>query len=181
MHTLKAVNLVKKIKSLEIVKGMSLEVSSGEVVGLLGPNGAGKTTTFYMTIGLIKPDGGHVFLNDEDITGDPMFKRARKGIGYLPQETSIFRKLTVEENVMAILETFRMSKAQQEEIADSLLEELGIKHLADQKASVLSGGERRRLEITGHWQRIRRLFCSTNRLPVSTLWRLSILKTLSVI
>ena len=127
---------------------MSLNIESSVVVGLLGPNGAGKTTTFYMTIGLIKPDGGHVFLNDEDITGDPMFKRARKGIGYLPQETSIFRKLTVEENVMAILETFRMSKAQQEEIADSLLEELGIKHLADQKASVLSGGERRRLEIT---------------------------------
>jgi lipopolysaccharide export system ATP-binding protein len=117
-------------------------------VGLLGPNGAGKTTTFYMTIGMIKPDEGQVFLDDEDVTSYPMYLRARKGVGYLPQETSIFRRLTVMQNIMAILETLRISKSDQKERANSLLDELGIKHLANQKANLLSGGERRRLEIT---------------------------------
>ena len=117
-------------------------------MGLLGPNGAGKTTTFYMTIGMIKPDEGQVFLDDEDVTSYPMYLRARKGVGYLPQETSIFRRLTVMQNIMAILETLRISKSDQKERANSLLDELGIKHLANQKANLLSGGERRRLEIT---------------------------------
>ncbi len=117
-------------------------------MGLLGPNGAGKTTTFYMTVGMIKPDGGQVFLDDEDITNFPMYLRARKGVGYLPQETSIFRKLTVKQNIMAILETLSISKSDQEERANLLLGELGITHLENQKANLLSGGERRRLEIT---------------------------------
>ena len=148
MATLSLNNLVKIYGNRQVVDSVSLKIESSVVVGLLGPNGAGKTTTFYMTIGLINPDGGQVFLNDEDITDDPMFIRARKGIGYLPQETSIFRKLTVKQNVMAILETFRMPKAKREAIAKSLLDELGIRHLSEQPASVLSGGERRRLEIT---------------------------------
>lgn len=117
-------------------------------MGLLGPNGAGKTTTFYMAVGMIKPDDGQVFLDDEDITSFPMYLRARKGVGYLPQETSIFRKLTVKQNIMAILETLSISKSDQEERANMLLDELGIKHLENQKANLLSGGERRRLEIT---------------------------------
>jgi len=117
-------------------------------VGLLGPNGAGKTTTFYMTVGMIKPDSGQVIFDDEDITSFPMYLRARKGIGYLPQETSTFRKLTVEQNIMAILETLSISKSDQEERANLLLDELGITHLKNQKAYLLSGGERRRLEIT---------------------------------
>lgn len=117
-------------------------------MGLLGPNGAGKTTTFYMTVGMIKPDSGQVIFDDEDITSFPMYLRARKGIGYLPQETSTFRKLTVEQNIMAILETLSISKSDQEERANLLLDELGITHLKNQKAYLLSGGERRRLEIT---------------------------------
>ena len=125
-----------------------MKIANSSVVGLLGPNGAGKTTTFYMIIGMIKPDEGQVFLDDEDVTSYPMYLRARKGVGYLPQETSIFRKLTVMQNIMAILETLRISKSDQKERANSLLDELGIKHLANQKANLLSGGERRRLEIT---------------------------------
>ena len=125
-----------------------MKIKNNRVVGLLGPNGAGKTTTFYMTIGMIKPDKGHVFLDDEDITTYPMYLRARRGVGYLPQETSVFKKLTVQQNIMAILETLSISKIEQKERADMLLDELGIKHLKDQKASLLSGGERRRLEIT---------------------------------
>jgi lipopolysaccharide export system ATP-binding protein len=125
-----------------------MKIKSSRVVGLLGPNGAGKTTTFYMTIGMIKPDKGHVFLDDEDITTYPMYLRARRGVGYLPQETSVFKKLTVKQNIMAILETLSISKLEQEERADMLLDELGIKHLMNQKANLLSGGERRRLEIT---------------------------------
>ena len=127
---------------------VDLTVESGSVVGLLGPNGAGKTTTFYMAVGMIYPDGGQVFLDDEDITDYPMYLRARKGVGYLPQETSVFSKLTVRQNLMAVLEFFSLSRAEQEERADGLLEELGIRHLKDRKASVLSGGERRRLEIS---------------------------------
>ena len=125
-----------------------MKIKNNSVVGLLGPNGAGKTTTFYMTIGMIKPDKGHVFLDDEDITTYPMYLRARRGVGYLPQETSVFKKLTVKQNIMAILETLSISKLEQEERADMLLDELGIKHLMNQKANLLSGGERRRLEIT---------------------------------
>ncbi len=127
---------------------MSLDIEDSSVVGLLGPNGAGKTTTFYMTIGMIKPDEGKVFLDNEEITGYPMYLRARKGVGYLPQETSIFRKLSVKQNILAILETLSMTKSEQEDRADMLLEELGIKHLSDQRANLLSGGERRRLEIS---------------------------------
>ena len=127
---------------------MSLDIDDGSVVGLLGPNGAGKTTTFYITIGIIKPNSGQVFLDDEDITSYPIYLRARRGVGYLPQETSIFRKMTVKQNIMAILEILPIPGPEQKERADMLLEELGIKHLSNQKASLLSGGERRRLEIT---------------------------------
>jgi lipopolysaccharide export system ATP-binding protein len=141
-------NLVKIYNSRRVVDNVNLEINSGEVVGLLGPNGAGKTTTFYMTVGLIKPDNGNVFLDSEDITDYPMYKRARKGIGYLPQEPSIFKKLTVKDNLMAILESLPISKTEQNNKADALLNELGIKRLSKQKAAVLSGGERRRLEIT---------------------------------
>ncbi len=141
-------NLVKAYRGRIVVNAISLCVKSGEVVGLLGPNGAGKTTTFYMTVGMVKPDGGKVFLDQDDITRMPMYQRARKGVGYLPQEASIFRKLTVRQNVMAILETLSISKEKQKERASVLLAELGIDHLSNQKASVLSGGERRRLEIT---------------------------------
>ncbi|MGB2928005.1 MAG: LPS export ABC transporter ATP-binding protein [Desulfobacterales bacterium] len=148
MATLALINLVKIYNGRPAVNSVSLNIDDSSVVGLLGPNGAGKTTTFYMTIGIIKPDKGQVFLDDEDITSYPMYLRARRGIGYLPQETSIFRKLTVKQNIMAILEILPISKSEQKERTDMLLDELGIKHLADQKANLLSGGERRRLEIT---------------------------------
>jgi lipopolysaccharide export system ATP-binding protein len=148
MTTLSLQNLVKTYHGRQVVNSVNLEVKSGDVVGLLGPNGAGKTTTFYMTIGMVKPDGGKVFLGNEDITDCPMYIRARKGVGYLPQEPSIFRKLTVKQNIMAILEILPISKSEQEDRTNSLLNELGIKHLAKQKANLLSGGERRRLEIT---------------------------------
>lgn len=141
-------NLMKRYHGRQVVDSVSLNVGSGDVVGLLGPNGAGKTTTFYMTVGMVKPDGGRVLLNDENITGCPMYLRAQKGVGYLPQEASVFRKLTVEQNILAILEILSLSRAEQKERADRLLTELGIRHLAGQKASVLSGGERRRLEIS---------------------------------
>jgi len=140
--------LVKTYNGRPVVNSVNINIDNSSVVGLLGPNGAGKTTTFYMTIGIIKPDKGQVFLDDEDITSYPMYLRARRGIGYLPQETSIFRKLTVKQNIMAILEILPISKSEQKERIDMLLDELGIKHLADQKANLLSGGERRRLEIT---------------------------------
>lgn len=148
MAVLSLRNLVKVYRNHRVVNDVNLEVESGTVVGLLGPNGAGKTTTFYMSVGLIRPDGGEVFLDDTDITDYPMYLRARKGVGYLPQETSIFRKLTVKENIQAILEYFSIPRAEQEERVGSLLDELGIRHLMDQKANVLSGGERRRLEIS---------------------------------
>jgi lipopolysaccharide export system ATP-binding protein len=140
--------LEKRYDGRKVVKQVSLSVSSGQVIGLLGPNGAGKTTTFYMTVGMIKPDGGQVMLNDTEITSDPMYMRARKGIGYLPQEASIFRKLTVEQNVRAILESMPLRKPEQMARTEELLDELGIKHLMHQRAGVLSGGERRRLEIS---------------------------------
>ncbi len=148
MATLSLENLVKIYNGKQVVNSVNMKIKNNSVVGLLGPNGAGKTTTFYMTIGMIKPDKGHVFLDDEDITTYPMYLRARKGVGYLPQETSVFKKLTVKQNIMAILETLSISKIEQEERADLLLDELGIKHLMNQKANLLSGGERRRLEIT---------------------------------
>jgi lipopolysaccharide export system ATP-binding protein len=148
LATLSLENLVKIYKGRQVVNSVSMKIKNNSVVGLLGPNGAGKTTTFYMTIGMIKPDKGHVFLDDEDITTYPMYLRARRGVGYLPQETSVFKKLTVKQNIMAILETLSISKLEQEERADMLLNELGIKHLMNQKANLLSGGERRRLEIT---------------------------------
>ena len=148
MTTLRLRNLEKKYGGRHVVKSVNLDLESGDVVGLLGPNGAGKTTTFYMTVGMVKPDTGQVLLDDEDMTEYPMFLRARKGVGYLPQETSIFRKLTVKQNVLAILEIFPISAAERQERADMLLDELGIKHLSDQKAHVLSGGEKRRLEIS---------------------------------
>ena len=141
-------NLQKSYKGRKVVNDVSFYLDQGEVVGLLGPNGAGKTTTFYMVIGLITPEQGNIFLENENITRDPMYSRARKGLSYLPQEPSAFRKLTVQENIMAILETLSISKLDQEERADMLLDELGIKHLRNQKANLLSGGERRRLEIT---------------------------------
>jgi len=148
MTTLYLQDLVKSYSGRRVVNSVSLNVRSGEVVGLLGPNGAGKTTTFYMSIGLVRPDGGRVLLDEENITDLPMYQRARKGVGYLPQETSIFRKLTVRQNLMAILEILPINAAERAERADMLLEELGIKHLQKQKASVLSGGEKRRLEIS---------------------------------
>jgi lipopolysaccharide export system ATP-binding protein len=140
--------LVKIYRGRKVVDMVSLSVESGQVIGLLGPNGAGKTTTFYMAVGLVKPDGGSVRLNDNDLTVSPMHIRARKGVGYLPQEASIFRKLTVRQNVLAILETMGLSQKDRRRRADQLLDELGILRLADQRASVLSGGERRRLEIS---------------------------------
>ncbi len=144
---LEAKKLEKSYRGKKIVRGVSAQVKYGEVVGLLGPNGAGKTTTFYMVVGLIRPDQGRVILDGADITRMPMYQRARNGIGYLPQEPSVFRKLSVAENLMAILETMNLSAIEREERKDGLLKELGIAHLADNKAYTLSGGERRRLEI----------------------------------
>jgi lipopolysaccharide export system ATP-binding protein len=148
MTTLSVKDLLKSYSGRRVVNGVSMEVQSGEVVGLLGPNGAGKTTCFYMIIGLVKPEGGHILLDGQDITGYPMHVRARRGLGYLPQETSVFRKLSVRQNIMAILELFPLSREERGERADQLLEELGIRHLSDQIANVLSGGEKRRLEIS---------------------------------
>ncbi|MFW6335113.1 MAG: LPS export ABC transporter ATP-binding protein [Desulfosalsimonas sp.] len=140
--------LVKTYDDRKVVDRVDLEVAGGEVVGLLGPNGAGKTTTFYMTVGMIRPDAGCVMLDSEDITRLPMHQRARRGLGYLPQEASVFKKLTVVDNLMVILETLPMPKDRQKDKAYELLAELGIQRLADQKAGFLSGGERRRLEIS---------------------------------
>ena len=148
MSTLRTQELTKSYGGRTVVRGVSLEVASGEVVGLLGPNGAGKTTTFYMTVGLTSPDSGRVFLDDEDVTGDPMYARARKGIGYLPQEPSIFRGLSVEQNIMAILETLPLGAQAREARLQELLGELNLTPLAKSPAHTLSGGERRRAEIT---------------------------------
>ncbi len=148
MATLFLENLVKKYHGRKVVDQVELKVETGCVVGLLGPNGAGKTTTFFMAVGMIKADGGRVLLDDEDITGLPMHLRSRKGIGYLPQEVSIFKKLSVIDNIMVILEILNVPGAERKKRAETLLDELGIRHLSDQKAGVLSGGERRRLEIT---------------------------------
>jgi lipopolysaccharide export system ATP-binding protein len=147
MNELVVENLEKKYKNRKVVKKVSLTVRSGEVIGLLGPNGAGKTTSFYMIVGLIKCDNGQVILNNKEITHLPMYKRARLGIGYLPQECSIFRKLTVADNIMAILELRRLSKAERKAKLDELLAEFHISHLRDAIGLNLSGGEKRRVEI----------------------------------
>lgn len=144
---LEARNLVKIYKGRRVVNNVSLSMTTGETVGLLGPNGAGKTTTFYMMVGLVKPDEGRVFLDDEDITNKPMYQRARLGLGYLPQEPSVFRKLSVAENILLVLEMNGVGRKERKRRADELMEEFGISHLRDSKGMVLSGGERRRVEI----------------------------------
>jgi lipopolysaccharide export system ATP-binding protein len=146
--TLSAKGLMKAYRGRKVVNDVDVHVRQGEIVGLLGPNGAGKTTSFYMIVGLIRPDRGKVFIGQRDLTGVPMYKRARAGIGYLAQEPSIFRRLTVEENVMAILQMMKLTRAERKRRLEELLDELGIKHLRKTKAYALSGGERRRLEIT---------------------------------
>ena len=145
---LEAQGLSKSFWHRKVVDDVSLVINRGEIVGLLGPNGAGKTTTFYMVVGLLSPDLGRILLDGVDITALPMYRRSRRGIGYLPQESSVFRKLTVRENLLAILETLDLSTRERDERLVSLLRELGLEPLADQKAYTLSGGERRRLEIT---------------------------------
>ena len=140
-------NLVKRYHTRTVVKRVSVEVQQGEIVGLLGPNGAGKTTTFYMTVGLISPNEGHIFLNDRDITKEPVYKRAKRGIGYLAQEASVFRKLSVEDNIRSVMELNGYSKAQQREKTESLIEEFSLQKIRKSYGIQLSGGERRRTEI----------------------------------
>jgi len=147
MSVLKAVSVAKSYGGRRVVSGISVEVKGGEVVGLLGPNGAGKTTTFHMMVGLVRPDDGRVFMNDDDLTSAPIHQRAQAGISYLPQESSVFRRLTVEENLRAILQTLDLDAAEQQERAAALMKMLGVAHLATHKAITLSGGERRRVEI----------------------------------
>ncbi|MBD79117.1 MAG: LPS export ABC transporter ATP-binding protein [Crocinitomicaceae bacterium] len=144
---LHAESLVKKYRSRTVVNGVSVEVNQGEIVGLLGPNGAGKTTSFYMIVGLIKPNAGEIFLEDQRITGLPMYKRAQLGIGYLPQEASVFRKLTVEDNIKAVLEMTKLSKKEQSDKLESLIDEFSLGHVRTNRGDLLSGGERRRTEI----------------------------------
>jgi lipopolysaccharide export system ATP-binding protein len=144
---LSAENIEKSYKGRKVVKGISISVTQGEIVGLLGPNGAGKTTSFYMIVGLIKPQAGRIFLDDVDITSFPMYKRAQNGIGYLAQEASIFRKLSVEDNILSVLQLSELSKAQQKEKMEGLLEEFGLTHIRESRGDLLSGGERRRTEI----------------------------------
>lgn len=144
---LRAEQLIKKYKKRKVVNDISLSVNQGEIVGLLGPNGAGKTTTFYMIVGLIKPNEGQIFLDDDDITDLAMYRRAKKGIGYLAQEASVFRKLSVEDNILAVLEMTTLSKADQKAKMESLIEEFSLGHVRKNKGMVLSGGERRRTEI----------------------------------
>ena len=144
---LRAESLIKKYKSRTVVKGVSIEVSQGEIVGLLGPNGAGKTTSFYMVVGLIKPNSGKVFLDGENITDLAMYKRAQKGIGYLPQEASVFRKLSVEDNILAVLQMTKLTKKEQKLKLDALIDEFSLEHVRHNRGDLLSGGERRRTEI----------------------------------
>lgn len=148
MHLLNVETISKAYNKRKVVNGVSMSVARGEIVGLLGPNGAGKTTTFYIVVGLVAPDGGRIIFDDADISNMPMYRRARLGLGYLSQEPSIFRRLTVEENIMAILETLKLSRQERSQRLARLLTELRISHLAKNKAYTLSGGERRRLEIT---------------------------------
>lgn len=140
-------NIVKKYKNRTVVQGVSIEVKQGEIVGLLGPNGAGKTTSFYMIVGMIQPNAGRIYLDDADITKEPMYKRAQRGIGYLAQEASVFRKLTVESNIMAVLEMTKLTKAEQAHKLETLLDEFGLQHIRKNNGDALSGGERRRTEI----------------------------------
>ena len=147
MLELRAEHLIKTYKKRTVVNDVSFNVKQGEIVGLLGPNGAGKTTSFYMIVGLIKPNAGKIFLQDEDITQEPMYKRAQKGIGYLAQEASVFRKLTVEENILAILEMTALSKSEQKEKLEELIEEFSLTKVRKNQGDLLSGGERRRTEI----------------------------------
>ena len=144
---LSASKIEKAYKGRKVVKGISLEVSQGEIVGLLGPNGAGKTTSFYMIVGLIKPNNGSIFLNDQEISKFPMYKRAQLGIGYLAQEASVFRKLSIEDNILSVLQMTELSKSAQKEKMESLLEEFGLNHIRKNRGDLLSGGERRRTEI----------------------------------
>jgi lipopolysaccharide export system ATP-binding protein len=147
MSILVAEAVAKSYNSRRVVNGVHIEIRGGEIIGLLGPNGAGKTTTFHMMVGLIQPDEGKVLLNNEDLTDAPIYERARAGISYLPQESSVFRRLTVEENLFAILQTLDLNAAEQQERCQALMKMLGVDHLADHKAFTLSGGERRRVEI----------------------------------
>ena len=144
---LRAQNLMKSYNGKKVVKDISLTVNQGEIVGLLGPNGAGKTTSFYMIVGLIKPNGGNIFLDNEEITSFPMYKRAQSGIGYLAQEASVFRKLSVEDNILSVLQLTKLSKKQQLEKMESLIDEFGLNHIRKNRGDLLSGGERRRTEI----------------------------------
>ncbi len=144
---LRTENLIKKYKNRTVVQGVSVEVNQGEIVGLLGPNGAGKTTTFYMTVGLIKPNSGKIFLDDKDITNEPMYRRAQLGVGYLAQEASVFRKLSVEDNIKAVLEMTNLTKQEQSAKLESLLDEFSLQHIRSNRGDLLSGGERRRTEI----------------------------------
>jgi lipopolysaccharide export system ATP-binding protein len=144
---LRAENLVKSYKGRKVVKGITVEVNQGEIVGLLGPNGAGKTTSFYMIVGLIKPNGGQIFLEGTNITKYPMYKRAQNGIGYLAQEASVFRKLSIEDNILSVLQLTNLSKKEQHMKMDSLIEEFGLSHIRKNRGDLLSGGERRRTEI----------------------------------
>ena len=144
---LNAQHIVKKYRNRKVVNEVSLEVNQGEIVGLLGPNGAGKTTSFYMMVGLVKPDAGKVFLDADEVTEEPMYRRAKMGIGYLAQEASVFRKLSVEDNILAVLEMTDLSKKEQSEKLESLLDEFGLQHIRKSLGDLLSGGERRRTEI----------------------------------
>ena len=144
---LRTEEIKKAYKGREVVKGVTIEVKQGEIVGLLGPNGAGKTTSFYMIVGLVKPDSGRVFLDDKEITKVPMYKRSKMGIGYLPQEVSVFRKLSVEDNILAILQMTKLSKTKQKERLEELLNEFGLQHVRKNLGNKLSGGEKRRTEI----------------------------------
>jgi lipopolysaccharide export system ATP-binding protein len=163
-HVLHGIELSKSYRRRLVVQGVSLEVHGGEIVGLLGPNGAGKTTTFHMLVGLVRPDAGKVLFDGRDIGGLPLHLRARLGIGYLPQESSIFRKLTVEENLLAILETLPLTRAEREARAQELMEELGVRHVAKNRGFELSGGERRRVEIARRWWSNHISCCSMNLL-----------------
>lgn len=147
MKTLRTENIVKSYKKRRVVDKVSIEVSQGEIVGLLGPNGAGKTTSFYIAVGLVKPDEGEIYLDDIDITNTPMYKRAQMGLGYLPQETSVFRKLSVEDNIAAVLELTDLSKKEQKDKLETLISEFRLDHVRKNMGDVLSGGERRRTEI----------------------------------